>query len=281
MSVFEAIFYGFIQGIAEFLPISSSGHLALIENFTGRSAEGDLAFNVLLHLGTLLSVCIAFRKDVFRLIAGFAGLAAKLVRGRIFKEGLNGEERLFAMLFIAALPLIPVKLLGLDAAVGALSSRSAVIGALLIVNGLSLIVCDRVKKGNASVFDRGVTRPLGVGAVQAAFGILPGISRSGSTVTAGRILGYSREEAVRFSFLLSVPTVAGACVSELPKLLRSGGEQGGVAPVCCFAGALTAAAAGLCAIGVLRYFTRKNSFTAFAVYCLAAGAAAITADLLL
>ncbi|MBQ1205740.1 MAG: undecaprenyl-diphosphate phosphatase, partial [Clostridia bacterium] len=206
MSVLEAVIYGIIQGIAEFLPISSSGHLALAQNFFGTDTEHGFAFNIALHLATLLSVCVVFRKDVLALIKGFFSLVKKLFTGRI-KEGLESGERLFLMLCVATLPLIPVKLLGLDETVEAISSVSWIIGALLIFNGAMLFVSDRLKQTDLSAERGGYLRPLGVGVVQALIGIMPGISRSGSTITGGRIFGFSREEAVRFSFLMSIPAI--------------------------------------------------------------------------
>ena len=278
MSLFEAMIYGIIQGIAEFLPVSSSGHLALAQNFFGAAGHGGLAFNVLLHLATLVSVCAVFRKDVFALIKGFFTLMKKLFTGKI-KQGLDSGERLFVMLCIATLPLIPVKLLGLDEKVEALSSVSWAIGLLLIANGLMLFLSDRISKGSVKADSGGYLRPLGIGIIQAAFGILPGISRSGSTITAGRIAGYSREEAVRFSFLMSIPAIAGACVAELPDLFAGGIPEGDVLPMA--AGAFTAAAVGFGAIKLLQYITKKKSFAFFAAYCVLIGAAAVIADLVI
>ena len=191
MGVIEAIIYGIIQGIAEFLPISSSGHLALAQNFFGTQTENGFAFGVALHLATLVSVCVVFRKDVFSLFKGFFSLMKKLFTGQL-GQGLDSGEKLFLMLCIATLPLIPVKLLGLDETVEAISGISWMIGILLIVNGVMLFVSDRLKSADISAENGGYLRPLGVGVVQALVGIMPGISRSGSTITGGRIFGFSR-----------------------------------------------------------------------------------------
>ena len=199
MGILEAIIYGFIQGVAEFLPISSSGHLALAQNFFGTQTENGFAFNVALHLATLISVCVVFRRDVIMLVKSFFTLVKKLFTGRL-KQGLDNGERLLLMLCIATLPLIPLKLLGVDDAVESISSFSWIIGVLLIINGLMLVVSDRLKSGEKTVENGGFLRPLGVGIMQGLLGILPGISRSGSTITGGRLCSYSREEAVRFSF---------------------------------------------------------------------------------
>lgn len=278
MSVPEAIIYGIIQGIAEFLPISSSGHLALAQNFFGTDTEHGFAFNIALHLATLLSVCVVFRKDVLALIKGFFSLVKKLFTGRI-KEGLESGERLFLMLCVATLPLIPVKLLGLDETVEAISSVSWIIGVLLIFNGAMLFVSDRLKQTDLSAERGGYLRPLGVGVVQALIGIMPGISRSGSTITGGRIFGFSREEAVRFSFLMSIPAILGACVTELPDLFSEGMSIDMLLPI--LVGAAVAAIVGFFAIKLLQYISKNKGFAVFSVYCVIIGVAAIVADIAL
>lgn len=278
MGIFEAIIYGIIQGIAEFLPISSSGHLALAQNFFGTQTESGFTFNIALHLATLVSVCIVFRRDVLMLVKGFFSLAKKLFTGKL-KQGLTSGERLFLMLCVATFPLIPVKLLGLDEAVEALSGISWAIGILLILNGVMLIASDRMRAKDISAENGGYLRPLGVGVMQALLGILPGISRSGSTITGGRIFGYTREEAVRFSFLMSIPAILGACVTELPDMFEEGFSAEMLAPV--LAGAVTAAVVGFFAIKLLQYLTKNKSFTFFAVYCIIIGVAAITACVLM
>ncbi len=276
MTVISAIIYGIIQGIAEFLPISSSGHLALAQNFFGAESASNFTFNIALHLATLISVCVVFRSDVVMLFKGCFSLLAKLFKGKI-KEGLDSGERLFLMLVIATLPLIPVKLLGLDDAVEALGSVSWAIGILLIFNGAMLIVSDRLSKGNTTSDEGGYKRPLGIGVVQACLGILPGISRSGSTITGGRIFGYTREEAGRFSFLMSIPAILGACVTELPDMFAEGFDVNMLLPV--IVGSVVAMVVGFFAIKLLQYLTKNKSFTFFAVYCIIVGAVSVIADL--
>lgn len=276
MSIIEAVLYGIIQGVAEFLPISSSGHLALAQNFFGTEAENGFAFNIALHLATLLSVCVVFRKDVFALIKGFFSLVKKLFTGRL-KQGLDSGERLFLMLCVATLPLIPVKLLGLDETVEEISAVSWLIGILLMINGTLLFVSDRLKQTELKAENGGYLRPLGVGIVQALIGIMPGISRSGSTITGGRIFGFTREEAVRFSFLMSIPAILGACVTELPDLFSEGMSADMLVPV--IVGATVAAAVGFFAIKLLQYISKNKGFAVFSVYSVIIGASAIIADL--
>ena len=276
MNIFDAVFYGIVQGIAEFLPISSSGHLALMQNFFSKGESSNFAFNIALHFATLISVCIVYRKDVYAIIKGFFSLVKKLFTGKI-KQSLNEGERLFLMLCIATAPLVPVKLLGFDEYVKALTGISWVIGGLLIINGVMLFVSDRLKNSNLAVKDGGYLRPLGVGVVQAIIGVMPGISRSGSTIIGGRILGYSRESAVKFSFLMSIPAILGASVLKLPDMFSQGMGTDMIAPL--LVGAAVAAVVGFFAIKLLQYLATKN-FTVFSVYCIAVGAIAIVADII-
>jgi undecaprenyl-diphosphatase len=284
MSIIEAVIYGIIQGIAEFLPISSSGHLALAQNFTQKisgeaiNAESNFTFNIALHLATLISVCVVYREDGLDLIKGFFSLVKKLFTGKL-KSGLEKGEKLFLMLCVATLPLVPVKLLGLDEAVEALGGISWAIGILLIINGTMLFVSDRLANGGTTAEKGGFLRPLGVGCMQALLGVLPGISRSGSTITGGKIFGYTREEAVRFSFLMSIPAILGACVFELPDMFDQGFSADMFAPV--IAGAVVAMVVGFFAIKLLQYLTKNKSFAFFAFYCIAVGVGSIVADLAL
>lgn len=276
MSNLQAFFYGLLQGIAEFLPISSSGHLALAHNFFGAAEADNLAFDILLHLATLFAVLIMFRREVFLVICGFFSLLRKLFTGRLWgqkKEELIFSERLFLMLCLSTLPLIPVALLA--DRVGAIGKFSWLIGILLIINGGMLWLSDRLATGKLTLERAGWLRPFFVGCVQ-IFGVLPGISRSGSTITGGRLCNFTREDAVRFSFLLSMPAILGACVLDLPDFFADGVE---IAP--CLIGALTAFVVGLGAIRLLQFFSRKKGFTVFSIYSVLIGVAAIVADLVI
>lgn len=276
MSNLQAFFYGLLQGIAEFLPISSSGHLALAHNFFGTAEADNLAFDILLHLATLFAVLIMFRREVFLVIRGFFSLLRKLFTGRLWglkKQELDFSERLFLMLCLSTLPLIPVALF--SDRVGAIGKFSWVIGLLLIINGGMLWLSDRLASGKLTLERAGWLRPFLVGCVQ-IFGVLPGISRSGSTITGGRLCSFTREDAVRFSFLMSIPAILGACVLDLPDFFADGVE---IAP--CLIGSLTAFVVGLGAIRLLQFFSRKKGFTVFSVYSVLIGIAAIAADLII
>lgn len=274
MNIIEAIIYGLVQGVAEFLPISSSGHLALAQNFFGTgSAEDFFGFNILLHFGTLIAVFVMYREDVWCLFKGFFSLCARLFKGG-FKEKLNFSEKLFLMVCAATVVLVPAALL--SDYVGALAELSWAIGVLLIINGLMLFVSDKLNRGSESLENTTVFRAFIIGLFQ-LFGVLPGISRSGSTITGGLFNGLNRKDAVRFSFLMSIPAILGANVLELFK--TEGDFFAGVGALPCFAGMAAAALSGMLAIKVLQYFAIKKNFTYFSVYCLIAGLAAIVGDI--
>ncbi|MBE6678250.1 MAG: undecaprenyl-diphosphate phosphatase [Ruminococcaceae bacterium] len=274
MGIFEAIIYGVVQGVAEFLPISSSGHLALAQNFFGTSGTEDLfTFNILLHFGTLVAVFVMYAADVWKLIKSVFSLIARPFNGRL-KEPLNGGEKLFLILCIACLPLVPAALL--SDKVEALSDVSWAIGVLLLINGCMLFVSDRLSRNSETVEQSKLRRGLYIGLFQ-LFGVLPGISRSGSTITGGLFNNLDRKEALRFSFLLSIPAILGANLLELLEL--KGDLFAAVGAPACLAGMAAAAISGIFAIKILNYFAVKKNFSAFAVYCFIVGTAAIIGDL--
>ncbi|MBQ3195596.1 MAG: undecaprenyl-diphosphate phosphatase [Clostridia bacterium] len=274
MNILEAVVYGVVQGVAEFLPISSSGHLALAQNFFGSRSIDDLfTFNILLHFGTLVAVFIMYAADVWQLIKSAFSLLARPFNGKL-KQPLNSGEKLFVMLCIGTLVLIPAALL--SDKVEALSSVSWAIGVLLLINGCMLFVSDRLSRGNEDLEQSKLRRALYIGLFQLG-GVLPGISRSGSTITGGLFNNLNRKEALRFSFLLSIPAILGANLLELVSL--DGDLFGAVGISACLAGMAAAALSGIFAIKILNYFAKKKNFTVFAVYCFAVGMAAIIGDL--
>lgn len=277
MSIIEGILYGLLQGIAEFLPISSSGHLALAQNLFGASnTEGNdyLAFNVLLHLATLTAVCTVYRNDVWLVIKGVITLCKKLFTGKLDFKKLEYGEKLFVMLVFATLPLIPAVLI--KDWFEAVSSVSWAIGLLLIINGTVLFVSDKLSKGKATLKKTAPVKAFYPGIAQ-VLGLLPGISRSGITITGGLLGGFKREEAVKLSFLMSIPAILGASVLELPEFFKNGIPAENILPF--VIGAVVAAASGFGAIKLLQYISKNKGFAYFSIYCIAVGIAAIIADM--
>jgi undecaprenyl-diphosphatase len=260
MALWFAVILGLAQGAAEFLPISSSGHLALLQAFFPALApEESLTFDVLLHLGTLVSLAAVYRRKLW-----------ELVRALLPGSGEKGREgrRLLGLLALGTLPLGLV--LPLRGWIEARCADPRFIGAALLVNGVLLYISDKLVAGRKKLPSPGGA--LLAGFLQ-AFAALPGISRSGSTVTAGVLAGLRREDAVGYSFLLSFPAVLGACLVKLPEAVHSGFDQVLLLPA--LAGAAAAALSGLLAIRLVGRLAKKGSFRKFSLYCWALGLAAI------
>lgn len=275
MSVYiKAIVYGIIQGLTEFLPVSSSGHLAVFQNIFGAVGVPEVSFTLLLHVGTLAAVLLVYYKDVIDLIKSFFSVLGKLFTGKFKFKALNDGEKFFCLLFLALIPLILGALL--ENAVEFLSGYTLAVGILWLINGVIFILSENavVKQ---KTFDE--IKPLDafkVGFFQ-LFAILPGISRSGMTITGGVLHGFKREFAVKFSFVLSIPAILGSTAVTLLKDWDniSFGESTGVI----LAGVAASFISGLLAIKLLQYITNKHNFKVFAYYCFAAGIFAIGYDI--
>ncbi len=270
MALWFAVILGLIQGAAEFLPVSSSGHLALLQAFFPSLAPEDgLLFDVVLHLGTLLALTAVYRRELWGLLRALVSLPR---RGA---PGAAGDRRLLGLLLLGTLPLGLV--LPLKGRIEGISGEPAFIGAALLVNGALLYISDKLVAGRSGETTAKASGALLVGLTQ-AIAVLPGISRSGSTITAGLLAGFSRPFAVRFSFLLSFPAVLGACCLKLAEAFRAGFGPELWLP--CLAGSAAAALAGYPAIRLVRTLVRKGSFRPFAYYCWAVGLSAITIRLI-
>lgn len=267
MSVIEALICGLLQGAAEFLPISSSGHLALFHAFFGGSAEGSLTFDILLHLSTLFAVFIVYFKSIIALVPSFFSLVKKLFRGNFDLSAFSSRERELIFLFFGTIPLAAA--LFIKDAVEKASLYPKIVGALLVLNAVILLFGDS-GKGRACVSSLSPVKAGAVGAFQ-LLAVFPGLSRSGSTIAGGSLMGLSREEAVRFSFLLSVPAVIGANISNISAL----GEISREAFPAYAVGMAAAFISGLAAIKLLIFISKKSNFRIFACYCALLGACAM------
>ena len=271
MSLLSSILLGLIQGLAEFLPISSSGHLAIAEHFLGQAgvpATPDF-FDVLLHLGTLVAVFAAYWQDIRDMIVELIDGVRDLVRGTT-PNPIPPARRMILLIIVGTLPLfvvLPVKDL-----VEGLSGNIYFVAGALIVTGFLLFASDRVKKGRKTERSAKLLDVLLVGIAQ-AIATCPGISRSGMTITTGCFVGFERRFAVRFSFLLSIPAVLGANILSLKDAL-TGGVDWSQLPVY-LAGVVVAAVSGYLCIRLLKMIADKGRFGAFAYYCWAAGLATL------
>ena len=271
MSILEAIFYGIIQGITEFLPISSSGHLAMLQNIFGFGENMDaVAFNVLLHLGTLAAVFAVYYKDIFGLVKSFFSLCGKLFHGNFKISEYTMHEKLVIYIIIGTLPLVPMLIV--EDYLDMVSGYLVIIGALLIFNGLVLMISDNLSRGNKTLDEMKPKNALLIGLCQAV-ALFPGISRSGSTITGGLLNGLERPDAVRFSFLLSIPAILGASVLKLPDFFAEIPDTATLAVY--IVGAAVSSVVGICAIKLLGYISKKSNFRVFSYYCFVTGAFAV------
>ena len=273
MSIWESIFYGILQGVAEFLPISSSGHLAIFQSVFGAGdPDANISFNILLHLGTLIAVFAVYWRDILQLILSFFTLCGKLFRGNFKLSTYTEHERMVIFIVIATLPLIPAVLV--EDYVAALSSYIIVVGAILLLNAFLLFFSDRMAKGNKTLDEVKPRNALVVGLCQ-MLAILPGLSRSGSTITGGLTQGFERPLAVKFSFLMSTPAILGACVLKLPDFFSTVSTESNTQLLIYLAGAAVAALVGIGAMKLLAYISKKSNFRLFSYYCVIAGLFAI------
>ncbi|MDD7772260.1 MAG: undecaprenyl-diphosphate phosphatase [Firmicutes bacterium] len=278
MNAFQAIVLGIIQGVAEFLPISSSGHLKIIERIMGLGdVEGNFAFfDVMLHFGTLVAVFIAYRKDIAELLSELLTMIHLKKRPQQQHADIPAR-RLMLMIVVSLLPLfliLPFK--SKIEALGTGEHGMEFIGAALIVTGMLLYFSDRFAKGRKNEKNMTVVDALLVGAAQAV-AVVPGLSRSGTTISAGMARGFDRTFAVRFSFLMSIPTVLAATLLQVIDAVQVG--LGGLSIWACLLGMVVAGVCGYFAIRLLKFIAEKNRFGGFAYYCWAAGLVALILSL--
>ena len=263
MTYLSAIFLGLIQGLAEFLPISSSGHLAFFQEVVAvlDAGEESLFFDVLLHLGTLVAVFVAYWAEIKSLILEFFTMVGvrKLPQGQ---KPDRLSRRMFLFIILGTLPLFAV--LPVKDFVEGLYSNPMFIGCAFLGTGLILFLSDRLSQGNKDLKNASILDVLLVGCGQ-ALATVPGISRSGTTISVGLARGFSREFAVKYSFLLSIPAVLGANILSLIDAVGEGIDWSQMPMY--LAGVATAMISGYLAIRLLKYISRKSSFGGFAYYC--------------
>ncbi len=266
MPIFHAIVLGLLQGLSEFLPISSSGHLLLVPWLFGWDDFSDVsverAFNVSLHLGTLIAVVIYFRHDLIVYVRDGLRMVAQK------KKPHTTEGRLAWLLVVAS---VPAGLFGAFAGhwIDRHLGKPVIIAVSLIVFGLLLAWADR-RRGQRT-FDEMTSRDaIAIGIAQ-VLALNPGTSRSGISISAARVVGFDRDTAVRFSFLLSIPVTAGAVAVKLLDLFADGIPDGLVIPM--VVGILTSGLSGWLAVAGLLKLVRSKSFDAFVIYRVVLGIA--------
>ena len=274
MSYAAAVFLGLVQGIAEFLPISSSGHLSIFQNLFGLNTaeEGHMFFDVLLHLGTLVSVCVVYWGDIALMFREFFAMIGEARRPEANRGKANiPARRLILLIIVATLPLAIV--LPINDLVEKLYYNTTFIGVIFILTGCMLYDSDKLQSGTKSAKNMRIRDALIIGLCQ-CIAVIPGLSRSGTTITAGVAVGLERGFAVKFAFLMSIPAIVGANLITLIKSLASGGTDWSLLPVY-LVGMATAAVSGILAIGLVKYLSNKGKFGNFAYYCWTIGLATI------
>ena len=274
MTYFMSILMGIIQGVAEFLPISSSGHLALFQTFFGMEnmEEKYMFFTVLLHFGTLISVCMVYWRDIVDMIREFFLGIAALAGRKDTGVPPPPARRMVMLIIIATVPLFVMVFL--QDAVNQLFSNSIMVSCALLATGFILFFSDRMARGHKTARNATVADALIVGCGQ-ALAVIPGLSRSGTTISVGMMRGFDRAFAVRFSFLMSLPAVLGANVLEIKDALASNFPIEELPMY--LVGVAVSAVVGYFAIRLVKSLSDKGKFGKFAYYCWAVGLGSLVA----
>jgi len=271
LTIGNAIFQGIVQGLTEFLPVSSSGHLSLVQYFTGQSGETGAFFSILLHLGTLFAVFVAFFKTITALIAEAVFMLRDIFARRFSLRDASPERRMVVLLIVSLLPMA-ITVVFKDW-FSALSSDNSILAeglCFLLTSGL-LFLSVKCVGGHKDASTMRYKDAVAMGLVQAV-APLPGLSRSGSTISVGVMMGLDRRFAVAFSFIMGVPAVLGANVLEIGKAVREGVSiSGGVIA----AGLVTSFVFGLLAIKMVNWLVTSDKFKYFAWYTLILGSVTV------
>lgn len=262
MGYIEAIILGLVQGLSEFLPISSSGHLALLENLFEIKEDSVIFFAVLLHIGTLVSIFIVYHEDIYALIKELFLLFKDIFTGK----GLRIEERpirkLGIMIIVSSIPTAIMGLLFSDY-IDRIFGSLTVISICWIITGFILLFSEKLNNNKKEIEGMKYRNAIFVGICQ-GLAIMPGISRSGSTIVGSLVTGLKREFAVEFAFLISIPAILGSAILEFPKAIKAGIEPSTIGPM--IVGFLVAAISGYFAITTMIRIVSKHRMRYFSYY---------------
>lgn len=287
MSLLQSILMGILQGLTEFLPVSSSGHLALFKNIFNINTETGLLFDTMLHLGTLVAVCIVYWKDVknlftaafqllFDIIYNFrTWIGSRKNGGQVkYRRLINSAYKKFVVLIL--ITTIPTGIMGVafSSLIEKASQTLLVPGIFLVITAILLLISDTRPSGHKKVKKTTYGNAVAIGVAQ-GFATFPGLSRSGTTITACLMLGFDRAYAVKYSFLASLPAIVGANILELRHFDASTLANAHLAYY--FIGMIIAGVVGYICIKLMIRIVRSNKFQYFAYYCAAVGIIAIIA----
>ncbi len=303
MSIFDAIIQGIVQGLTEFLPVSSSGHLAITQHILGTSGDGNLFFNVMLHVGTLVAVIAFYYKLIWSLIKEFCSMIKDIFTGKFKWSKMNYERNLIMMLVIGLLPLfllfIPIP--GTEMKIKDLAEVLSG-SPILLVTAISLlvtsalltigIICNRrnSSKGGKHLKGAGKAGSNGresytildavcVGLMQVAAAVFPGLSRSGSTLAVGEMRGINKQKALDYTFVLGVPSIVAAALLEGIDAVKSP-EGINVEIGVIIAGVIASAVVGYLAIVIFKWFLKSDKMSIFVIYTAIVGIAFIVISII-
>ena len=303
MSIFDAIIQGIVQGLTEFLPVSSSGHLAITQHILGTSGDGNLFFNVMLHVGTLVAVIAFYYKLIWSLIKEFCSMVKDIFTGKFKWSKMNYERNLIMMLIIGLLPLfllfIPIP--GTEMKIKDLAEVLSG-SPILLVTAISLlvtsalltigIICNRrnSSKGGKHLKGAGKAGSNGresytildavcVGLMQVAAAVFPGLSRSGSTLAVGEMRGINKQKALDYTFVLGVPSIVAAALLEGIDAVKSP-EGINVEIGVIIAGVIASAVVGYLAIVIFKWFLKSDKMSIFVIYTAIVGIAFIVISII-
>lgn len=266
MSAISAVFQAIIQGLTEFLPVSSSGHLSLYQHFTGNSGEGALLFSAILHLGTLFAVFIAFWDTIWDLICEFCRMVKDICRREFSFKEMNGDRRAVLMVILSTAVLIPFYIFKDFFEGFAEDSTIFAEGICFLYTAAILYLADKCPKGEKKLGNITVRDSVFVGFFQ-SIALLPGVSRSGSTISAGLFSGFERETAVKYSFILGIPAILGGCLVEVKDAVKTDMSFSWTYIL----GFVIAAVVGICAIKMVNWLVKTDKFKIFSYYTGALG----------
>ncbi|MCL4310184.1 MAG: undecaprenyl-diphosphatase UppP [Actinomycetota bacterium] len=258
MTLLQALVLGIVQGLTEFLPVSSSGHLVIVPDLLGWS-EPSISFDIVLHLGTMVAVIAYFWRDLVAIVSAFFEPYSGPVRAR---------RRLGSLIIIGTIPGA-IAGAALEKKFAEVFDRPSEVAVFLLLTGVILVAAEAAARQQRGIGKLKVVDSLIIGVAQAV-AILPGISRSGATISSGLFLGLKREAAARYSFLLSIPIIAGAALLKLRH-----GFDGSESLLALLTGFAAATVSGILAVRFLLGFVRRHSLRGFAYYCWIAGAIVI------
>lgn len=261
MSIWGGILLGIIQGLTEFLPVSSSGHLVIAQSLIKGFHQQGVLFDVMLHFGTLLAVLFFFRKDIYDILTSLLPKQWITNHGN-YDETFIADRRKIALLIIAGTVFTGLIGISFEDQVHRLFESVDVAAYMLLVTGCLLFLADRIKDTARGESDMNITDAIIIGIVQ-GMALIPGISRSGSTIAFGMFRKINGETAARFSFLLSIPAILGATILELGYIQSVSSED----LIVYAAGMITAALTGFVALKLLFFVIRKRRLGIFAYYC--------------